>query len=65
MITSSALAEQQPATLRDGRTRPKRALTFHEFAAFFHEFSAFFAEFAAFFDEFAAFFADEPFEPDL
>jgi len=29
------LAEQQPATLRDGRTHPKRALTFHEFAAFF------------------------------
>jgi len=29
------LAEPQPETLRGGRTRPKRALTFHEFAAFF------------------------------
>jgi hypothetical protein len=31
------LAEPQPATLRDGRTRPTRALAFYAFAAFFSD----------------------------
>jgi len=31
------LAEPQPATLRDGLTRPTRALAFYELAAFFSD----------------------------
>jgi hypothetical protein len=46
------LAEPDPAILRDGRTRPKRALVFSGGGAR-----------GAY--EFAAFFSDEPFEQDL